>query len=339
MAGHTTANSQALIRAELWSNELKEILEDDLVAADGYVRWLSNFNDGEMLTIPTIGDIDAMDYVEDQAVSYTPLDLGEFNFTINQYKQAGTYITNKAKQDLFYMQELVSSFVPKQARAIKRHLEIDILKEGQPRTGNPAGYQVAGNANLIHGAPHRMVAGSGDNGTAGVPTLTDFARALYSLKMANVPQTNLVALVDPSFELVMNTQTNLVNVSNNPRWEGIISTGIGQENRFVANIYGFDVYTSNYLPRSGADQSGASETIEGRASGTNAVANLFFSASADVKPWIGAWRQMPKVDGEYNKDFQREEYVTTARYGVKIYRPENLVTILSNPATSTNFAE
>ena len=47
--------------------------------------------------------------------------------------------------------------------------------------------------------------------------------------------------------------------------------------------------------------------------------------------WVGAWRQMPKVDGEFNKDFQREEYVTTARYGVKIYRPENLVTILSDP--------
>jgi hypothetical protein len=62
------------------------------------------------------------------------------------------------------------------------------------------------------------------------------------------------------------------------------------------------------------------------------VGNLFFSASQDVLPFMGAWRQMPKVDGEYNKDRQREEFVTTARYGLKIYRPENLVTVLANPA-------
>ena len=324
-------NTQALIRSELWSNQLKDVLTDELMA-DGFVRWLDNFPDGEMLTIPSIGEMDAYDYVEDQAVSYSPLDLGEFNFTINRYKQAGTYITNKAKQDMFYMSELVSTFVPKQARAIKRHLEIDILKEGQPRTGNPAGYQVAGSPNLINGAAHRKVAeGVIPGGTKKVLGVEDFAYARYALKKANVPDRNLIAIVDPSTEFAMNTLANLTNVSNNPRWEGIISTGIGSENHFVANIYGFDVYTSNYLPKSGENQNGASETINSVASGANAVANLFFSAVPDLRPWVGAWRQMPKVDGEYNKDFQREEYVTTARYGVKIYRPENLVTVLSDP--------
>jgi hypothetical protein len=45
---------------------------------------------------------------------------------------------------------------------------------------------------------------------------------------------------------------------------------------------------------------------------------------------MGAWRQAPKVDTDYNKDFQREEYVTTARYGLKVYRPENLVVVLTD---------
>jgi hypothetical protein len=92
------------------------------------------------------------------------------------------------------------------------------------------------------------------------------------------------------------------------------------------------VYTSNRLPLCGANQAGTSETIATVASGANAVCNLFFSASPEILPYIGAWRQMPKVDGEWNKDFQRDEYVTTARYGVKIYRPENLVTVLSDPS-------
>ena len=329
MAGFNSANTDALIRGELWSNQLKDVLYDELMA-EGLVKWLSDFPDGNMLTIPSIGQMEVNDYTEDQAVQYSSMDTGEFNFTINTYLSSATYITNKAKQDGYYMNELVSSFVPKQARAIKERLELDVLKEGQPRTGNPAGYQVAGNTNAINGAAHRWV-GSQTLNTKRVLGPEDFARALFSLKKANVPQNNLIAIVDPSTEYVLNTLTNLVNVSNNPRWEGIISDGIGQGMRFVKNIYGFDVYTSNYLPLCGPNQSGASETISTIASGAGAVCNLFFSAAQDVRPWVGAWRQMPKVESEYNKDFQREEHVTTARYGLKIFRPENLVTVLSDP--------
>jgi hypothetical protein len=330
MAGMTTANSDALIRSEIWSNQLKEVLQDELLA-NGFVRWLSEFGDGNQLTIPSIGILEAQDYVEDTAVPYTALDTGEFNFTINQYLASGTYITKKNKQDGFYMNELVSSFVPKQARAIKERLEQDIFKEGQPKTGNPAGYQTAGATNSINGAAHRFV-GSTTLNTKQVIGPADFARAQYSLKKANVPQENLIAIVDPSVEYVINTTTNLVNVSNNPRWEGIIETGIGSGMRFIKNIYGFDVYTSNRLPLCGQNQSGNSETISTVVSGANAVCNLFFSASSDVLPYIGAWRQMPEVDTSYNKDFQRDEYVTTCRYGLKIYRPENLVTVLSDPS-------
>ena len=142
------------------------------------------------------------------------------------------------------------------------------------------------------------------------------------LKKANVPDTNLVAIVDPSVEYTINTLTNLSNVSNNAMWEGVVSSGIATGMRFVKNIYGFDVYVSNNL----AD---ANEAIGGITTAAG-KANMFFSAAADVLPFIGAWRQMPKVDSEFNKDKQRDEYVVTARYGVKLFRPENLVCVLSD---------
>ena len=152
---------------------------------------------------------------------------------------------------------------------------------------------------------------------------------LRALKKANVGDRNLVAFVDPSVEFTLNTLTNLVNVSNNPKWEGIVTSGLASGMRFIRNIYGFDIYTSNYLAAAGAARTGA-ETING-VTVANGKCNVFFSA-ADMRnlPFIGAWRQMPKVDAEYNKDFQREEYVTTARYGLKVYRPENLVVCLTN---------
>lgn len=304
-----TGNSGHLIRSEIWSSQLKEVLEDELMAQT-YVNWMNDFPDGDTFTIPSVGQAVTDDYSENAAVQYRALDTGEFQFSIDQYKSSGHYITNKAKQDGFWMSQLVSSFVPKQARAIMEALEVKIM--------GLQGNQTASNANAINGADHRFVA----TGTNEVITVNDFAKARYALKKANVPDTDLIAIVDPSVEYTLNTLTQLSNVSNNPRWEGIVSDGIATGMKFVKNVYGFDVYTSNYL----AD---ANETID---SVTTAAgkANMFFSASADVLPFVGAWRQMPQVDSEYNKDFQREEYVTTARYGVKLFRPENLVCVLSD---------
>jgi hypothetical protein len=329
MAGMTTGNMDAVIRAELYSTQLKDILEDKTMGTN-YVRWLSEFPDGTTFTIPSIGSLDAYDYTEGQPVVYTALDQGEFQFTITTYLATGTAITRKAKQDSFYSSEIISSFVPKQARAIEERLESDILKEGQPKTGNPAGYQTPGATNLINNGRHRWVGSDVLNGKR-VLAPQDFAEANYSLNKANVPTSNRIAIVDPSTVFVMETQTNLVNISNNKAWEGIVSSGISGDMQFKVNIYGFDVYTSNRLAKCGSEQTGTSETISTVASGTDAVCNIFFSAASDVLPFIGAWRQMPQVDTDFNKDLQQDEFVTTCRYGIKIYRPENLVTVLSDP--------
>lgn len=314
MSGFTTSNSDHLIRSEIWSSQLKEILEDDLQAM-GYVNWMSEFPDGNTFTIPSIGQATVRDYSENDPIVYDAMDTGEFQFTITEYLSSATYITNKNKQDMFYMNQLVSSFVPKQRRAIEEQVESTIF--------GLQSQQTAADRNLINSAPHRIVANEG--GADDLMQVADFAKAMYSLKKANVPQENMIAIVDPSVEFTINTLTNLTNVSNNPQWEGIVGTGMGTGMRFIKNIYGFDVYTSNYL----ADI--ASETVNSDTV-TNGKANLFFSAASDVLPFIGAWRQMPNVDSEYNKDKQRDEYVTTARYGAKLYRPENLVTILSDPS-------
>ena len=313
---HTTANTAQLRRANVWSSQLKDVVLDELMAQQ-WVNWLSEFPDGDTFNIPSIGELPVRDYTDNSGIVYDALDTGNFTFTITEYVSSGTYITEKAKQDMFYMNQLVSQFVPKQSRAIMENLETKILALG---AGGASGGQTASNLNQINGSAHRFVA----SGTSEVIAVADFARALYSLKKANMPDSNLVAIVDPSVEYTINTLTNLTNVSNNPMWEGIITSGIASGRRFVKNIYGFDIYTSNYLP------TGQNETISAVTTAAG-VANILFSAAgSDLLPFMGAWRQMPKVDTDYNKDFQREEYVTTCRYGLKVYRPENLIVILSD---------
>lgn len=311
MSGFMTSNNEHLIRSQLWSSDLKEAFEADLMGMK-YVRVLTDFPDGDTINIPSIGQAEAIDYVEGQAVKYSAMDTGNFTFSIDQYKESGTYITEKMKQDSYYTSQLMAAFVPKQRRAIMAAMEVNILSK------MPDG-QTPGNANQINNADHRWI-GAGTNETM---SPQDFAKARYALTKANVPGTNLVAIVDPSVAYALETATNLVNVSNNPQWEGIITSGISTGMRFIRNVYGFDVYESQFL------KTGVNETIGTRTSGAG-VANLFFSAAPDALPIVGVVRQPPKVDSEYNKDLQREEYVTTARYGFKLFRPENAVVVITD---------
>lgn len=313
MSGFSVAANDHLIRSNLWSSQLKEVFDAELMGMQ-YVDMITDFPDGTTINIPSIGQAEVLDYVEGQAVRYSSMDTGNFTFTIDQYKSSATFITNQMKQDSFYMGKLVSSFVPKQNRAIQAAMEAKILNVGPLA-------QTAANTNAINGASHRWI-GSGTNETIAPQ---DFAKALFALQKSNVPMTNLVAIVDPSVEYALNTMTNLVNMSNNPRWEGIVGTGLSSGMRFIKNIYGFDVYTSQYL-----NLNTATENIGTPTTAVGAVNNLFFSAAGDAKPIVGAIRQSPNVDSEYNKDLQREEYVTTARYAFKLYRPENMVVVVTD---------
>ena len=318
MSGMTTANSTNLIRANLWSSELKDILHDEM-QAQKYVRLLEGFPDGNTFNIPSLGDLQVDNYEEDTDVLFRPMSTGNFTFTVDQYLSSATYITKKDQQDAFYASQMESSFVPKQNRAIMAHFEATTF--AAPESGVSAN-----NSLSIDGLKHRWAAA----GSGAVIDVTDFARAAYVLKKLNVPDTNLVAIVDPSVEYTINTITNITNISNNPMWEGLVTSGIATGMRFVKNIYGFDVYTSNYL-KAATDSAlalgGSATTVD--FSSVNGKTNLLFSAASDVNPFVGAWRQQPEVDYEYNKDKQRHEYVTTARYGVKLYRPENMIRVIS----------
>jgi hypothetical protein len=134
---------------------------------------------------------------------------------------------------------------------------------------------------------------------------------------------NLVALVDASFEAELDNLVSQHLFSTSPRGESLIEGGTANGMNFVVNLFGFDIYTNQRLT------GGVSETIGGTAV-NNGSANMFFSADRADTPWVGSWIQQPKVDIEWNKDYQRTEYVTTARYGVGIQKEENMVVILSD---------
>lgn len=311
--------STNLVRANLWSDQLKDVLKDILMGQK-FVNWMTNFPDGTTFNIPSIGEIPMRNVSELEPTVYDPLATGNFAFTIGKYVEAATYITDKAKQDSYYADQLIASFIPKMKRAIEENLESNIY--------TLAGSQTTANPNSINNASHRFVASDNTNTTVG---LADFVAAKYALDKAATTQAR-IAVLDPSQEAALNKLTNLVQVQNNPKFEGVVTEGFVNSTtgmRFSKHVYGFDVYVSNYLAVISGTEAINADSRGSVTSPSGAVQNVFMSLGADETPFKGAFRQMPRVEFERNKDLRRDEYVMNARYGLQLYRPEALVVALS----------
>ena len=314
MAGVDYAKvNENLVRAELWSAELKDVLQEQLMGTR-YVRMLNGFPDGNQFTIPSVGELPMRETAELTPVVYDAMDTGEFNFTIDRYVESATYITDKAKQDSYYAQQLIGMFPTKMRRALDENLETSVFSLANTQTLN--------DANSINGASHRFIA-SGSTNT--VLSLDDFAKAKFALDKAQAGGSR-VAIIDPSQEYVFNQLVGAQAFINNPQFGGIVNGGFVNEvtgMRFVKNIFGFDVYVSNFLATP------TDTAIGGVNTPASPVTNIFMSVGGDLTPFVGAYRQMPRVEYERNKDLRRDEYVMNARFGLKLYRPECLVSVIS----------
>jgi hypothetical protein len=114
------------------------------------------------------------------------------------------------------------------------------------------------------------------------------------------------------------------NVDSNPQLQEILQGGFATEHRFVMNLFGWNVITSNRLPDV------ASETIDGT-SISDAKANIFMSiADEQHTPLMAAWRRQPRVEPGRNKDLQQDEFFATARFGQGAQRVDTLGIILTN---------
>lgn len=307
-----TSNSSVLIESDVLSATLKDRLEEKLMGQQ-FVTMVE-FGEGNTLRIPSIGQfIAGKDYVEGEEVKFQSPDLGEFTFTITEYDEAGFAITDKVKQDTSYASQALAKYIAEMTKALEVAVEVEILKIINDN-------QTAADLNSINGAAHRFVA-SGSNDTL---TTKDLRRAKFALKKANIPLTNVVAIVDPSCEEALRTDADIqAAIRNTPQWADLITSGFSNDLNFLGSYEGIDIYTSNFLP------SGISETVDS-VSVTNGVANMVFSADPLVETLMFGWRQAPTAEFFRNTTRKQDEYTATQRYGTGLYRPEGAVTILTD---------
>lgn len=321
MTGINTRDNAAAIKAVLYSGQLRAQLEPDLIAMN-YVDMITDFPEGESWEDLEIGNAVVHDYVEDKDAVFDGLEIGTRTFRINNYIQSGHYITEKFIQDSYLSAQIMAKVAPLEARAIYADLEQKIL--ALPNSG-----QTTGSANAIDGYNHRFISGLGFDTTTdrfGALKPEDFLYAKSALKAAGYTGP-VVAIVPTYQEYLIGSDPLLVkSLQFNPKWEGIVREGVSSGMKFAFNIMGVDVYTSEFLPVV-ASESGLKDR-DGLATAstvTNASIAVIFCNQPERRPFRMAWRQMPKFEGQWNMYRQREEYLTTARYGIGMGDVENMV--------------
>lgn len=322
----STSNTNAFIEAQQYSQFILENLDDGLLP-DGMFRNVTDFPAGSTLNIKTVGAATIQEVDEDVAVSYAPIDTGNVTLAITDYVGDAWFVTDVLRQDGAQIEQLMVMRAKESTRAIQERFEtrfLETLERGQTNA----------DANLVNGFAHRIVSGE----TNDIISLSHFIQMKLAFDKANVPQQGRVAVVDPVVEATLN---NLVQVTSsrsldyNPQFQEWLEQGFGREHRFLFNLFGWDVFTSNRLPTETSDGSAFSDGTNTVASGSG-VANIFMSVADDgVKPGMVAWRAMPAVEGERNKDRGRDEFVTRARWGTGVQRVDSLgIVVTSNTAIS-----
>ena len=325
----TTTTMAPAIRAKIYSGQLREQLEPELIAMN-YVDVINGFTDGEKWEDVEIGGATVSDYHEGEEIDFKGLEIGTREFEINQYVNSGHFVTAKFAQDSYLAAQIMAKVPALEARAIAADLEQKIFA-----LANDAKLHTTNDANVYNGMKHRFVAGDAEAGY-GVMTPEDFAYASVALNKVNYHGAK-IAIV-PSFQeykIVSNPRIK-ASLNYNPKFEGIVREGAMTGMKFAFNIYGWDVYTSEFLPHSSGETALTNRDGDKTfATLTNCGEALLFTNVAERRPFRMAWRQMPKFEGEWNMKKQREEYVTVARYGLGAGDKENLIVILCADTDST----
>jgi hypothetical protein len=321
----TTVNTNAFIESQQYSQFILENLHDYLLP-EGMWRDVTDFGSGTTLNIKTVGSVTIQDAAEDTPLTFSPIDTGTISLSITDYVGDAWKVTDDLREDGSQIDTLMAMRAQESTRALGENHETKFLN-----VANAA--QTAAGLNLVNGRPHRWV-GSADS-NARTLTLDDFISMKLAFDKANVPAGGRIAVVDPVVEATLNSLQNLVNVSNNPMFEGMVTEGFARDHKFVRNIFGFDVYTSNFLPSLTAaeaiDASGYGLTSETAAVGDKA--NIFMCVADDTcKPIMHAWRRAPQTEGWRDNEERADKFQVTSRFGLGAQRVDTLGVILTHPS-------
>lgn len=306
-----TTNTRAFIEAEQYSDFILTNLHDGLLP-ESFYRNVSDFGSGETLHIKTIGTVTLQEAAEDTPLIYNPIETGEITMRITDYVGDAWYVTDDLREDGAQVERLTAARAVEQTRAFQEYFETRFLET------IPLAMQ-ANDPYLVNGFAHKIVSADAN----GVMTLSHFRQMQLAFDKANVPAGGRVAIVDPT---VAATLSGLVTITSDiTAWPmEILRNGFERDHRFITNLFGWNIITSNRLYQGTAS--------DGTTTITDGIWNVFMSVADDnTKPVMYALRRPVKVEGERNKDRARDEYVARSRYGLGVQRLDTAGVVVTHP--------
>ena len=323
-----TSNTAAFIEAQQYSQFILDNLHDYLLP-EGMYRDVTDFGSGTTLNIKTVGTVTLQDAAEDTPLNFTNIDTGNITLSITDYIGDAWKVTDDLREDGSQVDTLMAMRAMESTRALGENHEGRFLAVAN-------GGQTASDLNLVNGRPHRWVAGGSGAATRNV-VLADFVSMKLAFDKANAPASGRIAIVDPIVEATLNSlisQTSVVN--NTPQFQGVLNEGFARDHRFVRNIMGWDIYTSNFLPSLTATEAinGAAYDLANDTAEVGDKANIFMCVADDsCKPVMHAWRRAPQTEGWRDQEERADKYQVTSRFGFGVQRADTLGVLLTDEAT------
>lgn len=310
-----TSNTRAFIEAEQYSDFILHNLHDGLLPETFY-RDVGDFMHGDTLHIKTVGTVTLQETEEDMPLVYNPIESGEITFKITTYVGDAWYVSDDLREDGSQIESLLAARATEHTRALQERFETDFLDTA----ATP--FKTATTGLPVNGFKHFIVSAATNN----VFQINHLIDLRLAADKANVPASGRVFIVDPVVEATLNKKVSITNDVTQFA-QAILERGLASGQRFISNWFGWDIMTSNRLYVGAAN--------DGTTSLGSAVYNIGMCILDDnTKPIMAAWRRRPSVKGAYNKDFRRDEFVDTARYGFGIQRVDTLFCVATSPTNT-----
>ena len=325
-----TSNTTAFIEAQQYSQFILDNLHDYLLP-EGMWRDVTDFGSGTTLNIKTVGTVTLQDAAEDVPLNFTNIDTGTITLAITDYIGDAWKVSDDLREDGSQVDTLMAMRAMESTRALGENHEsrfLAVADAAQDKTGGADGL------NLVNARPHRWVGSAAAN--ARTTTLADFVAMKLSFDKANAPAGGRIAIVDPIVEATLNTLISATTVVNNtPQFVGVLNEGFARDHKFVRNIMGWDVYTSNFLPTITAAEAinASSYGLTSETAAIGDVANVFMCVADDsCKPIMHAWRRAPMTEGWRAEEERGDKYQVTSRFGLGAQRVDTLGVLLTSPS-------
>lgn len=306
--------SRSFIEAQQYSKFILENLHDGFLPQLFY-RNVSDFPNGEVLNIKTVGSVTIQDVEDETPLIYNPIETGNVQMRITDWKGDAFAISDKLRQDGSQVEQLLAMRSQEGTRALQEDFETRFLEVAYSGL-------TAGDPNSVNGFAHKLVC-SGTNQTL---ELEDLIQLKLAADKANVPAGGRVLIVDPIVEATLNTKFQITAnaMDSNPFFMDIMKGGWARDHRLVANLYGWTIITSNRLPRV-VDETVSGTQIQG------GVACIGMCVVDDnCKPVMYAERAALRTETERDMDKGLDKFLAKRRYGLGIQRKDTLFALLAS---------